>query len=187
MSPRTVNEGCDVAVRLETILWGLLRRTEPVKKTWTRDSGEICGRMMAAFSAQPPRVVRTGTLLPRLVVRLSIEGTSQIAHLGPMGIGNLHAMISLWSGDGQVAIANAVPPVLTGHRDATMVGLPSSSVRERHLEASFPDLVISQSGHYRLRVTIMETPVQQGGDGRAVSPRQLLSIETRSFHAHGFA
>ena len=152
------------------------------------DSCDICGRISAAFGAQPPRVVRTGSLLPRLVVRLSIEGNPQFVHLGPsLGIGTLHAMVSLWSGDGQVAVAHTVPPLLTGHRDATMNGLSSSSATERHLEASFSDLVVGQSGHYRLRVSIMETPLPEGSDGRAQSPRQLLSIETQPFHAHAFA
>lgn len=146
---------------------------------------EPCGRITAALSSQPPPQVRTGSIMPRLGVRVTIEGTER---LGPsMGLGTLHAVVSLWSADGQVAVPHAVPPILTGHRDATLVNIHPTAATERRVEANFTDLAIGESGHYRLRVSIMETPLSEGEDDRIDSPRQLLSIETRPIHAYGFA
>ena len=99
-------------------------------------------------------------------------------------------MVSLWSADGRVASPHAVPPMLTGRKDATLANVVSTNIAERQAEATFSDLAITHPGHYRIRISIMETPLPERGDDGDVSigsPRQLLSIETRPIHAHSFA
>ena len=146
------------------------------------------GRISVAFNSQPPLQVRTGTRLPPLGVRITIEGSESIARLGPsLGIGTLHAVVSLWTASGELANPQAVPPVLTGHKDATLVARGPSQPYERRVAGDFVDLAISQSGYYRLRVSIMETPLPDDDGNSIHSPRQLLSVETRMIHAHAFS
>ena len=151
-------------------------------------SDEPCGMITVGFISQPPLEVRTGSMIARLGVRVTIEATEKLANLGPsMGIGTLHAVVSLWSADGQVAAPHAVPPLLTGHKDATLININTESTAMRCVEANFTDLAISRSGYYRLRISVMETPIPEPDDEGIQSPRQLLSVESRPIHAYAFA
>ena len=151
------------------------------------------GTIIVSLDRRPPLEVRTGVSIPRLTVRVTITDSECSQFEDPdqsMDIGTLHAMVSLWSADGRVASPHAVPPMLTGRKDATLVNVVSTNISERQAEATFSDLAITHPGYYRIRISIMETPLPEGdedGDVSVGSPRQLLSIETRPFHAHGFA
>ncbi len=150
------------------------------------------GTIIVSLDPRPPLEVRTGLSIPRFTVRVTITdleiGQSADSDLN-LDVGALHAVVSLWSADGRIATPHAVPPLLTGRKDATLANVVSSELSERRAEATFSNLAITRPGHYRIRISIMETPLP-GGDDDGVSigsPRQLLSIETRPIHAHGFA
>ena len=154
------------------------------------------GTIVVSLDRRPPLEVRTGISIPRLTVRVIITDSEPPEPPEPTDpvpttdFGTLHAVISLWSADGQVASPHAVPPMLTGRKDATLANVVSSSTSERRAEATFSDLAITWPGHYRIRISIMETPLpgrDEDSDDSIRSPRQLLSIETQPIHAHGFA
>ena len=151
------------------------------------------GNIIICLDRRPPLAIRTGVSIPRLTVRVIVTDSdcTQSGRLDQnMDIGALHAMVSLWSADGRVATPYAVPPILTGRKDATLINMVSANVFERQAEATFSDLAITHPGCYRIRISIMETPLPERDDDGEISvgsPRQLLSIETRPIHAHGFA
>lgn len=151
------------------------------------------GTITVSLSRRPPLEIRTGVSIPRLTVIVRIVDSEPLEPVDTdpmMGFGTLHAVVSLWSADGRVASPHAMPPMLTGRKDATLANVTSSSISERRAEATFSDLAITWPGHYHIRISIMETPLPRRDDDSDTSvgsPRQLLSIETRPIHAHGFA
>ena len=174
----------------EQKLAGQSNKTKSIGKVSHQEfssSIEPYGRMHVAFSTQPPRKVRTDSLLPRVAVRVTIDGSEFLAREGPsLGVGTLHAVVSLWYADGQVATPHSVPPFLTGHKDATLVNAGPISRKQRTAEATFADLSIRHSGHFRLRVSIMETAVPDDDEQGIHSPRQLLSVDTRPVYVNNF-
>ena len=168
-----------------------LESTSPGPTTIAKSSspeGIPSGTIRIALNRRPPLQVRTGVSIPRVSVRVTISGSDN-AESGPLDIGTLHAVVSLWSADGRVASPHAVPPLLTGHKDATLVDVASAQRYERQVEARFSDLAITRPGYYRIRISVMETPFpdrDEDSDSTITSPRQLLSIETRPIHAHAF-
>ena len=151
------------------------------------------GTVVVSLDRRPPLEVRTSVSIPRITVRVTISDLEPLvpANIDPnMDFGTLHAVVSLWSADGQVASPHAMPPMLTGRKDATLANVVSTNGFERRAEATFSDLAITWPGHYRIRISIMETPLpgrDEDSEHSIGSPRQLISIETRPIHAHGFA
>ena len=151
------------------------------------------GTIIVSLDPRPPLEVRTGLFIARFTVRVTItdlEVTQSAESSLNIDVGALHAVVSLWSADGRIATPHAVPPLLTGQKDATLANVVSPELSERRAEATFSNLAITRPGHYRIRISIMETPLPERDSDDDVSigsPRQLLSIETRPIHAHGFA
>lgn len=151
------------------------------------------GTIVVSLDRRPPLEVRTGVSIPRITVRVTISDLEPLVptNIDPnMDFGTLHALVSLWSADGQVASPHAMPPMLTGRKDATLANVASANGFERRAEATFSNLAITWPGHYRIRISIMETPLpgrDEDSDHSIGSPRQLISIETRPIHAYGFA
>ena len=151
------------------------------------------GTIIVSLDPWPPLEVRTRIPIPQFTVGVTITaldvGHSAESNLN-VDIGTLHAVVSLWSADGRIACPHAVPPLLTGRKDATLSNAVSLTRSEHRAEATFTNLAITRPGHYRIRISIMETSLPEPNDDDDVSigsPRQLLSIESRPIHAHSFA
>lgn len=145
--------------------------------------------LTVALSRQPPLQIRTGMRIPPFSVIVNLTESASLAADPANELGPLHALVSLWSADGQVSCPHMVPPFLAGHKNATLAVSNGPNGIAWRYKAAFTDLAITQSGHYMIRISILDTSMHEDEGGERVlgSPRVLLRLDTRPIHVHGFA
>ena len=150
-------------------------------------------QLIIAFERQPPSEIRTGSILSDFTVTLQVEGASILGRPSPIEPGSINAMATLVTADGQEQVRNPIDLIVMHPMTAT--------APERHFDISdntqwtfhFAPINsgtgINASGHFRIRVVLINTPtiIREDGVAEVDSPFQLGSITSHLIHVHAFA
>ena len=139
-----------------------------------------------SFNPQPPSEIRPQQQLPAYVVRLELTGSNIAGRISPFDRGAVNAISRFVTPDGQEINAEAIsiPRPVT------------ATAPERHGRLDdvttwtfqFAPRSVNVSGYFRIRVSIVHTPVVDRGQGEEVdSPVRALTITSRVIHVHAFA
>ena len=137
------------------------------------------GKIAFHFTTLVPTQVLTGERLAPILV--SLEGLRPDDIAGALTTGDLSVMASLMSADGRVPMALVDQNIFGGttfaapHRDGN------------RLVFRFSDLVIRQSGYFRIQFALLEREERVEWEGPASNaPTVPLSRHTEVIHASGF-
>ena len=140
----------------------------------------------ASFNPQPPKEIRPEQSLPKYVVRMDLTGSNLAGNVSPIGRGAVNAISRVVTPDGRdiMDAASNIPRSETATAPERHARLQDTTTWTFHFKPSS----FHVSGFFRIRVSIIHTPMVDHGHGEiADSPVRLMTITSRVIHVHAFA
>lgn len=147
--------------------------------------------IMFSVDRQPPAEVRTGYVLPAILVSFERSRIDSVDGETTFDDGSLWGQASLVCAGGRVAMAQSRADILTG--DSLVASLLRNTSQMSNKECwslSFTGLVIHEPGYFRIHIALIGTSQNEGGGhGSFVvdAPTEQLSVDTSLFRVHAFA
>ncbi|KAL2047388.1 hypothetical protein N7G274_001409 [Stereocaulon virgatum] len=147
--------------------------------------------IMFSVDKQAPAEVRTGYVLPAIVVSLERSRSNSVDGELTFDDGSLWGQASLVCAGGRVAMAQSRADILTG--DSLVAPLLRDTSQMSNKECwtlIFNGLVIHEPGYFRIHIALIGTSQDEGGGHGSFAvnpPTEQLSVDTSLFRVHGFA
>ena len=147
-----------------------------------------------AFVRQPPAEIRTGYILPAFIVSLRVVDANLQGQPSPIEPGgSINAVATIVTADGQDPVTSQGNLIIMHPMTATAperhFNVSSDTEWTFEFVASNNGISIQSSGHFRIKIVLINTPTVTRSDGVAEvdSPIQLMSITSHVIHVHPFA